>query len=297
MTASQIKYFIEVAECLNISTAASRLYVSQPAVSKQIRLLEEYLGLTLFERYPTGLRLTKSGELFYDFFKRSLRELDRVWDDARHLQEDNTHTLNIGCNDGWDISGFYFELKDIIKEKLSDTEITLNGYNHVNIVESLINNETDIAISLEISLKEASGIAMRNFTSAPAVILISAQNPLAARPDLSIADFKDEPFYVISPPHASGENPMIRFTRELCRNAGFDPRLENISSAASILMRLHSGTGAQITCSWTGACRIPTFRAVELDQRLNISAAWVENDRNPAKKVFIKELCKRYSNK
>jgi DNA-binding transcriptional LysR family regulator len=59
-----LRYFIGVAKTENVSRAASTLHVSQPALSRQIRDLEDEIGVTLFERTAKSVRLTKSGRVF-----------------------------------------------------------------------------------------------------------------------------------------------------------------------------------------------------------------------------------------
>ena len=64
MELRHLKYFIAVAEEENISRAAEKLHVAQPSLSRQIRDLEEELGIALFERTPRSIKLTEGGRFF-----------------------------------------------------------------------------------------------------------------------------------------------------------------------------------------------------------------------------------------
>ena len=69
MTSLQILYFLTAADCMSFSQTSEKLYVSQPAVSRQIKLLEHELGCQLFDRSrKNSIRLTPAGIVFQDAF-------------------------------------------------------------------------------------------------------------------------------------------------------------------------------------------------------------------------------------
>ena len=83
MSLAQIRYFVTVAEEGNVGRAAQRLYVAQPAVSRQIRALEDEIGTPLFTRTTRGMTLLPQGEVFLDHARGILAALDRAVDAAR----------------------------------------------------------------------------------------------------------------------------------------------------------------------------------------------------------------------
>ena len=293
MTLAQISYFMEVAKYKSFSRAAEHLYVSQPAISKQVALLEKSLGVTLIDRTYGGATLTPAGKMFYKFFRKTEDEFGKVYDEALKITSGHAGDLRLGCLDGWDLSTFYPEFRGLLAEKYPKLQVALDGYNHIQVIDALRRSEIDAAITLEITLQGQPDIHCRNVTSAPVVVLISALHPLAKKEHLTLADFKNDPFYAISPA-AGTNNPMEKLAVDVCQAAGFTPKIEHTPNSASVLMRLQNGVGAQITCAWTGACKLPLYRVIPLDQMLNISVAWLDTNTNPTRQVFIDELYRHY---
>ncbi|MBK8972028.1 MAG: LysR family transcriptional regulator [Hahellaceae bacterium] len=98
MDLTQLKTFVAVAEEQHLTRAAERLFTSQPAVSAQLKALEDTLGLPLFERTPKGMRLTPAGERLLPQALAILDSAKQLVNQARALQGTLMGELNIGIN-------------------------------------------------------------------------------------------------------------------------------------------------------------------------------------------------------
>jgi DNA-binding transcriptional LysR family regulator len=97
LLASSLESFLVVAAVSSVSTAAKRLHLSQPAVTKQVRALERTLGVKLVVRTPRGVRLTDAGELLRDYARRSAGLLDECQTALGDLATGSAGTLTIGA--------------------------------------------------------------------------------------------------------------------------------------------------------------------------------------------------------
>jgi DNA-binding transcriptional LysR family regulator len=91
-----LRYFVAIAEELHFTRAAERLYVSQPALSKQIRMLERQLGAELFERDRQGVALTLVGAALLPHARRVLAAWDQAWQAAEQAKSDSARPFSWG---------------------------------------------------------------------------------------------------------------------------------------------------------------------------------------------------------
>ena len=94
-----LRYFVTVAEELNITRAAEKLNISQPPLSSQIKALEQELNTTLFIRGKRHLQLTDSGKLLYRHAKEILSLSDKASDEIRLMGKAMNGTISIGLVD------------------------------------------------------------------------------------------------------------------------------------------------------------------------------------------------------
>lgn len=289
MTKSQITCFMEVAKHQSFSKAAAQLFVSQPAVSKQVAQLERELDLPLFDRTHGAIHLSMVGKLFYDYFLKATQDFEAVVKEAHRFKNVYAGDIRLGCLDGWDVSAFFPQINKFFQEQYPNLHLVLDGYNHGEILAALRRGEIDVAITLDISAQQQPDLCVRNITPVETTLLLSSHHPDAKREKLSLASFKGDTFFVILPP-AVPDPAMEGLTVELCEKAGFHPQIEYAPSSAAVLMRLQAGSGVTVTTEWTSACRSELYRALPLGRKIHMCVAWLNDGQNPAKSTFINEL-------
>jgi LysR family nitrogen assimilation transcriptional regulator len=97
MNLVQLRYFVAVARSKNLTRAATELRVAQPAISRQLKLLEADLGTVLFRRHPKGVDLTDAGRILLEKAEFQIRSFDQLRDEFRDLTFAPSGHLRIGC--------------------------------------------------------------------------------------------------------------------------------------------------------------------------------------------------------
>ena len=150
MKLQQLRYLVEVARCgLNVSEAAEALYTSQPGVSKQIKLLEDELGVIVFER--SGKRLTaitEPGKRVLDIAGRILREVSNIKRVSEEYAGGETGSLVIATTH----TQARYALPTVVKkfvERHPEVRLSMHQGSPTQIAEWTLNGEADIAIATE----------------------------------------------------------------------------------------------------------------------------------------------------
>lgn len=194
MKLHQLRYICEVArKGLNISEAAEALHTSQPGVSKQIQLLEEELGLPIFNR--TGKRLTgvtQPGEEIIRTAERILLEVSNIKKVGQEYTSEATGTLSIATTH---TQGRY-ALPQVIKQfkdRYPLVKLRIRQGNPSQIIKMVQSGEADIAIATE-SVKNAEGlISMPCFHWNRAVVVPHGHQLLDKRTPLTLKDIAEQP--------------------------------------------------------------------------------------------------------
>lgn len=148
MTQSQVTYFLTVAETLSFSKAAAVLFVSQPAVSKQVSLLEDELGLSLFDRTRQGVFLTDAGRLFRDLFQDYNERFRATLDEAHQLSHRVHDVICVGCSEDFHLSQFYSDIQTFYRERYPNLSLALSVCPDERLVPMLRDGQFDLILSL-----------------------------------------------------------------------------------------------------------------------------------------------------
>jgi len=251
-----LRYFVAVAEELHFTRAAEKLYVSQPALSKQIRALERQLGAELFRRDRQGVALTAAGAALLPYAERVLA----VWaEGASALAEVGAaerSTLVVGMSTSPGRGGLLPAIRSRFTAARPEANIRLRQVSWADPTAGLADGDADVAF-VWLPLPDAERYGWTVVAEEPRLVALPDTHPLAARAEVDFADLVDEPFLAL-PPDAG---PLRDHWLALDERGGRLPRIgAEIASTEETYEALVAGLGICLVA--TGNAHLITLGGV-----------------------------------
>ncbi|KAF0203187.1 MAG: LysR family transcriptional regulator cys regulon transcriptional [Gallionellaceae bacterium] len=193
MNLQQLRYLNEIVRRdLNISEAAGALYTSQPGISKQIKLLEEELGIEIFVRNGKRIAaLTEPGKAILDIARRILLESDNLKQVGQEFQEQDSGHLILATTH----TQARYALPPVVKQfikRYPKVKLGLHQGNPTQIAEQVLNGEADVAIATE-SLLLYEGLVTLPCYEWHHCVVVPPKHPLLSEKRLTLAKLAQHP--------------------------------------------------------------------------------------------------------
>ena len=198
MNLRDLQYLVALAETGHFGEAAERCHVSQPTLSAQIKKLEEYLGVQLFERQPRKVSLTDVGTRIVARARQAIREAEDIREIARSSRDPLTGKLRVGLIP---TIGPYLlpRVATKLKRKLPKLSLMLYEYQTGPLLEKLRAGELDLAI---LALPaETEGLESRSLFAESFVVALPREHRLAARRRVKTSDLAGETLLLLEEGH------------------------------------------------------------------------------------------------
>jgi len=240
MNTTQIRYFLAAARTLNFTDAAKELYISQPALSKQITAIENELNMMLFIRSNKKVRLTPAGAVLL----RELPELQDHYDEivrkAKVANAGNSGELAIGILEGQMVGKEFTDLFADFSNRYPGISVRLSRNSFSGLRRQLEEQVIDLAVTLDFDLIGSPRIQSEVIAVCPAYAAISKNHHLASSPPTQWSQLKGETFIVIDPKDSFQSAPMVE---EDCKRAGFHPIFKYAPSLETAMLWIEAGLG------------------------------------------------------
>ena len=279
MELRHLSYFQAVAEELNYRKAAERLFISQPGLSRQIKQLEEELGVQLFERDKKHVELTASGAFLKEEVDFVLNHLETTKQQLSEIAAGREGELRIGFLG----SASNQVLPDLLKKLSSNfPKITtsLEELSNQTQVEMIQKDKLDLGFVRLASVPE--DLEMKAIFRDTFSLVIPKDHPIQSEQFQSVGQFSGESFILFSSDYSNYYYEQIL---GICREAGFSPKIKHKSVHALTIFRLvENGLGVAIVPTSLKEGYELNVRFMEIPgitQFTELSVIWKPENRNP----------------
>ena len=290
MELRHLRYFVVVAEDLNFSRAATRLYVSQPALSRQIKNLEDELGVTLFLRQHDGLKLTEAGHFFLKQAKEILKQSQTMVQVLQSRYQQSDQPLTIGYIPST-LQSFLAEALHQFSQKHSQVPIRIKEMSPSDQVKALREGAIDVAFIGNAPSELEAEFMLQCIKSVPLNALLPGTHRLVDRDSIQLIELANEKFVGVSEETFPKRN---EFMRDLCRRAGFTPNIcMSADTLGSMITLVAAGQGVALIPS--EAASLPhaqvVFKAFNPPIFAQSKAMWRKEPPTKSLEQFLEIVC------
>jgi len=243
ITFQQLEVFQKVAEQLNMTDAAEKLYISQSALSKTIVRLESSLGVRLFVRGNHGVMLTDEGKYLYNAIQKPLAAIEGTIAHVQSMGKEN-RVLHIYCSSTFLFNSAYNPLKEAISafcKKYSAVDVQESICESADIQNALTYGTADIAICQEFVVTPLSDVEYEKVGSLGHYITVAESNPLSKLDSIPPSALENEPLYVLT---TDNYETIREASLSLCKNMGFEPKhIRTVPNMLTFIRAMNSGHG------------------------------------------------------
>ena len=235
MELRHLRYFIAVAEVGSLTEAAKRrLYTSQPSLSRQIRDLEDEVGVELLSRSVHGVELTAAGKAFLDHARLALMQVDAAVDTARTAAQPAKKTLAVGFQTGLEMS-WLPQAMHLVHDELSNISVNVTSDYSPDLAEGLARGRLDLAF---LRPEPDYDLEYHVVVEEPLIVLMPHDHRLAARETVRPQDFLGEIFI-----GGSNKAAVLRaVTDAYLRRSGLEIKLDHGVDNMAMAMSLVAST-------------------------------------------------------
>jgi len=293
MNLNQIRYFLGLARELHFWNASEKMHIAQSSLSRQIKALEDELGITLFERNKREVKLSVAGAFLEQEWQRMLAEIDNVHLHARQMSRGEAGRIRIG-HVGSVAHSTLPELLDAVGRQYPTLTVGLSELPAEMISQALLEFQIDIGLRREGTTDKRLEAVL--LSQEPFALVLPDNHPLALAEDhpqagngfQGMEELKDE--YFILPPLRTGDG-YIETLLNVFRQYGFYPKTRFESNfGATILSLVAKGLGISLLPSSYARLGAAGVRFIPIPHQVGLYLIFRRGDPDPTVKIFMEAV-------
>lgn len=238
MELRHLRYFVAVAEAGSLTVAAEqKLHTSQPSLSRQIRDLEQEVGVSLMSRSAHGIELTAAGKAFLDHARMALVQAEAAKEAALRAAQPARPVFALGFLSGAEI-GLLPDVERLLREAFRDIDIRLSSDYSPVLAKALMRRRLDAAFMRP--EEHVEDLIYRRVRTDPLVFVLPSDHRLASQPAIAPQDIANETFYLPS----KAAPAVRRIVIDYFKRAGVDLKSEhevhNVVHAISMITSMRA---------------------------------------------------------
>jgi DNA-binding transcriptional LysR family regulator len=293
MNSYQIDYFLCAAKHLSFTKAAEELYTSQPTISRQVALLEEELGITLFIREKNIVRLTAGGAIMLQEFKKIKKGLIAAAESVARISKGLEGKISIGYISNLNTDIFVYPPLSEFSKLYPSIDIKIESATFSILREKLNAGNYDIIYTYSFELAALENIFHEYVYEVSSMFIMSKSHPLAAKIEYEPSDFKGQTFLLPDPEESSGR---IAEMLSICNSLGIkDIVIRSTNNIESMLFGIRCGQGLGILSSGMDCVfdnRYHCIQIPKINYDIHIATVWNVNNLNPLIPLYMSTFSK-----
>lgn len=282
MNLQQIKYFLELADELHFWKTSEKIFITQSALSRQIKSLENELGIQLFERDKRNVKLTTAGEFLKNELAKILTDFESITRHAKQIAAGETGTIRIGHP----ASITFSLLPDLLSQfaqKYPNVIAQMVEVDAIDVDSFLLTHRIDLAFNREPC--KAKGLESKPLFTENFALVVPSNHPINQMSEINLSDLKDEWFVL---PSLVGKSEHAAQLRAIFAEAGFSPKVRFESDfGATILGLVAKGLGISIEPFSYSYYLTEEVKFIKIPANSSLYVTWRCDDANPVLQNFL----------
>ena len=281
MNDKQIVCFMAVAESLNFTHAAEKIYLSQPTISRLINTLEEELGFKLFYRSNKEVRLTSPGVVFYQSMKDIQKRFEETIRKAKYIDAGMTGELRIGLTSNLNLECLWEKEIPEFQKTHPNIVLTYECESQQNLKNHILSDEYDLAFVHADGSIESSEILSDILFETKMELVCGKKNPIALQGKVTREDLEREVIWTVFP-----EELQNRLIEDYYREMGVKKwNIKSVPKFSTALINVRMGNGILFIDPITRQLNDQHYSKFSLPEqygKMIFSVIWKKSNMNPA---------------